>query len=473
MGIDGLILLDATGRSIIQSGFRSTSPSYPFLHVEAFNEALAAVQRPSDVDPVIYIKHPIHPGTPSACCHVSVGDLRILCPISGNVDPLLGFAFLQTFVDILREYFNEVSLTTVKDNFDVVYQLLEETLDSVGHPLTTSHNALRDIVLPPSLLSKLLAAAGANLQAAIGSASSAGVQQPSGPFASQIPWRRAGVRYASNEIYFDMVEDLRAIVNKQGIPLTSNVFGRIEGNCHLSGTPDCSLNFTNPQVITDVAFHPCVRLQRWAKDKSMSFVPPDGHFVLVEYRQATSPGANSALRFEKSIGGSQPKEPAPIPFAMKASFKFEANTGTFTISFTSRLTSRPIEKVSVELSLGDGAHGIKCVASRESGGLGRGFSSLETGSSTSPSASWTFDSKKKVLRWEIPHAPPSTLWSLQGSFTAINTPPRPSHAMQISFEIQSHTFSALKVDQLKITGEAYKSYKGVRGRSVGNVEWRW
>lgn len=39
----------------------------------------------------------------------------------------------------------------------IYLQLLEETLDSGGHPLTTSTNALRDIVLPPSLISKLLA----------------------------------------------------------------------------------------------------------------------------------------------------------------------------------------------------------------------------------------------------------------------------------------------------------------------------
>jgi len=47
------------------------------------------------------------------------------------------------------------------------------------------------------------------------------------------------------------------------------------------------------------------------------------------------------------------------------------------------------------------------------------------------------------------------------------------HALQVRFEIQSHTFSALKVDQLRVTGETYKLYKGVRGRSIGNVEWRW
>ncbi|EFI27737.1 mu-adaptin 3 [Coprinopsis cinerea okayama7 len=471
MGIDGLILLDSAGRSIIQSGFRSTTSTYPFLHVEAFNAAAANAQRPTDIDSVIYVQHPTNVDIPSACCHVSVGDLRILCPISGNVDPLVGFSFLRTFIDILQEYFGDVSVVTVKENFDIVYQLLEEILDSVGHPLTTSHNALRDIVLPPSLLTKLLNAASANL-AAIGAGGTApGLHTAAhGPFSSPIPWRRAGVKYASNEIYFDMVEELRAIVNKHGVPLSSNVFGQIEGNCRLSGTPDCLLTFSNSQVLADCAFHPCVRLQRWSKDRALSFIPPDGHFVLAEYRFAPNAG-NSALRFGTS-STTAVKDQIPMPFVMKARFEFDGNNATFEISFTSRLTTRvnenvSLENISVELNLGEGVHGIKCVASRESGGLGRGLS-VETST-----ASWSFDQKKKVLRWEIPRAPPSTHWTLQGSFTAPTAPPRPSRAMQIRFEIPSRTFSQLKVEQLRITGEGYKPYKGVRGRSCANVEWRW
>ncbi|KAF6762910.1 mu-adaptin 3 [Ephemerocybe angulata] len=473
MGIDGLIILDNAGRSIIQSGFRSTTPAYPLLQIDAVNTALAAASRPTDVDPVIQVQHPSNSDIPSACCHVVCGDLRILCPISGNVDPLVGFAFLQTFVDILQEYFGGVSLAIVKDNFDVVYQLLEETLDSVGHPLTTSHNALRDIVLPPSLFSKLLNAATANLAAIGGGTPIQG--PPAGPFSSQIPWRKAGVKYASNEMYIDVNENLQAIVNKQGVPLTSSAYGKIEVACRLSGTPDCTLNFTNPQVMTDCSFHPCVRLQRWSRDKHMSFIPPDGHFVLAEYRYTPNANSNSAIaRFANpSSTAPSPKEVVPIPFAIKAKFEVEETTASFNLTFSSRLTTRPIENVFVELNLGESAHAIKCVASRESGGLGRGLSALESGHAGSASASWSFDSRKKVLRWEIPNVPPSTHWSLQGSFAASTTPPRPSHALQVRFEIQSHTFSALKVDQLKITGEGYKPYKGVRGRSTGNVEWRW
>ena len=38
------------------------------------------------------------------------------------VDPLFAFAFIQTFVEILQDYFGVLSAATLKDNFDVVYQ---------------------------------------------------------------------------------------------------------------------------------------------------------------------------------------------------------------------------------------------------------------------------------------------------------------------------------------------------------------
>ncbi|KAJ7122857.1 Mu homology domain-containing protein [Mycena epipterygia] len=469
MAIDGLIILDNTGRPFIQSGFRSTSPAYPLLHVDAFNNAVPKSHRPGDIDPVIYVPPYNVADSPSACCHVECGDMRILCPVSGDVDPLFAFAFLQTFIDILREYFGTLSAATLKDNFDVVYQLLEETLDSGGHPLTTSPNALRDIVLPPSLLSKLLSVAGANINSTINSGS--GLGAAGGPFSSPIPWRKAGVRYNSNEIYFDMVEELKAIVNKHGTTLSSSVWGKIETNAKLSGTPDCLLTFTNPHVITDCAFHPCVRLQRWKRDSSLSFVPPDGHFTLAEYRFTPSASATSA-RF--MTAGATPaalsaKENVPIPFILKPTVELTESGGTFEFKLTSRMPSLAIESLVAEMYLGEGAGGVKCVATRGDGGA---RAMPETATSGSTSGSWAFDPRKMVVRWEIPVVPPSSVWLLRGSFTSTSVA-RPAHALQVRFALSSYTFSALKVDQLKVTGEVYKPYKGVRGKATGNVEWRW
>jgi AP-3 complex subunit mu len=65
------------------------------------------------------------------------------------------------------------------------------------------------------------------------------------------------------------------------------------------------------------------RLQRWQKDRTMSFVPPDGHFTLAEYRYSGSSSQNSAL----GTSVASTKELIPIPFGIKASFEFDANTG--------------------------------------------------------------------------------------------------------------------------------------------------
>jgi len=339
--------------------------------------------------------------------------------------------------------------------------------------LTMSSNALREIVLPPSLLTKLLNVAGANVASTINAGY--GLGSTSGPFSSPIPWRRAGVRYTNNEIYVDVVEHLKAIVSKNGTPLSSTAWGKLETNAKLSGLPDCIMTFSNPRVMTDCGFHPCVRLQKWNHDKVLSFIPPDGRFTLGEYRYIP-PAAAAALAPDVSTGPSAlvaaTKDIVPVPVVLKPVIEFEENGATFDITLTSRLTTRAMENLVATFYLGEGAGGIKCISGRGSGGFGRGLSSLESGAGISIGASWAFDAKKRILRWEIPNVPPASSWTLKGSFTT-TTVPRPSRAIRLNFEIASHTFSALKIDQLRVSGENYKPYKGVRGRSTGDIEWRW
>jgi len=151
---------------------------------------------------------------------------------------------------------------------------------------------------------------------------------------------------------------------------------------------------------------------------------------------------------------------------LKTSIEINEFGGTIDLILSSRLTTRVIQNLSAELYLGEEATGVSCMTSsgQWNGGGGGGVAG---------DASWAFDSKRKVLRWDIRNMPSSPSFNLRGSFTSSAEIPRPAHAIRIRFEIHQHTFSVLKVDQLKLTGEAYNPYKGVRGRSVGDVEWRW
>jgi AP-3 complex subunit mu len=115
-----------------------------------------------------------------------------------------------------------------------------------------------------------------------------------------LPWRRANVRHTSNELYVDLVESLSVTLAPSGRPLAAFANGTIAFTSKISGVPDLILNLSTPSgrhnvnsVMELPVFHPCVRLARWReKPGELSFVPPDGRFVLASYEVDLLPFQN-------------------------------------------------------------------------------------------------------------------------------------------------------------------------------------
>jgi len=92
----------------------------------------------------------------------SSNNLIILCLVSREPRDATGvIELLERFVQVLESYFDTEKLGrgVIEANFDIVEELLVEMVDG-GQVMTTEPNALRDIILPPSLLNKLMSAAG-------------------------------------------------------------------------------------------------------------------------------------------------------------------------------------------------------------------------------------------------------------------------------------------------------------------------
>jgi hypothetical protein len=93
---------------------------------------------------------------------------------------------------------------------------------------------------------------------------------------------------------------------------------------------------------------------------------------------------------------------------------------------------------------------------------------------------------RRTLRWSLASfvsttssgaarsvSAPGRTATLRGMFASSDAHLRPARAAQISFALPAGTLlSALKIDQLKLSAETYKQYKGMRGRALGRVEWR-
>jgi AP-3 complex subunit mu len=118
-----------------------------------------------------------------------------------------------------------------------------------------------------------------------------------------LPWRRPNVRHTSNEIYVDFVETLSMTIAPSGRPLAAFANGTIACTTKISGVPDILLNLSTPSgrqnvnsVIELPVFHPCVRLARWReKPGELSFVPPDGRFILAGYQVDLLPFQNGKI----------------------------------------------------------------------------------------------------------------------------------------------------------------------------------
>ncbi|KAE8541076.1 hypothetical protein D1P53_002430 [Cryptococcus gattii VGV] len=437
--IDGIIILDTNGKPIICSNFTSHPLSYATTHIDTFNEARKRALVSGSgrgMDPVLWVNTLDRGGigmSGGGLCHSERNGLYFLVPIGQE--------------DILRDYLGDVTETTIKDNFDIVYMLIEETLDE-GHPMTTETEMLKEIVLPPSLVRKIFGAAGVS-----------GLQSTTtAPFTAPIPWRRPGVRHNSNEIYFDIEESLDAVVDKKGNTLTASVWGRINCNSRLSGNPDLLLSFSDPKRMHQCSFHPCVRYSRWMKDGVLSFIPPDGKFRLLEYESVS----DSAR--------------APVPIQLKAGLTIEDYGGRFTLTLSSRLNTRPLEDINVSIFLGKGATSVSANASGERRPLHTQIGKEETAEGFVGGGNWEFDPHTQIVKWHLASLV-STERSptLTGTFTSTEVRPIISPSFDVDYTIQNYSYSNLRVNQLKVQGDVmYRPFKGVKmiGRA-GKIEVRW
>ncbi|KAK7930787.1 hypothetical protein WMY93_007182 [Mugilogobius chulae] len=313
--------------------------------------------------------------------------------------------------------FRRMLRTLIKDNVVIVYELLEEMLDN-GFPLATESNVLKEMIKPPNILRTVVNT--------LTGSSNVGDTLPTGQL-SIVPWRRAGVKYSNNEAYFDVIEEIDAIIDKSGTTVFAEIQGVIEACVRLSGMPDLTLSFMNPRLLDDVSFHPCVRFKRWEAEHVLSFIPPDGNFTLMTYHVSA-------------------QNLVAIPVYVKQSINFfdSGSSGRLDITIGPKQTmGKTVESLSVTIPM------PKTVLSTNL---------------TATQGSHTFDLATKVLVWDIGKLNPQKLPNLKGSLSMQSGAPKPEEnpSLNIDMKIQQLAISGLKVNRLDMYGEKYKPFKGVK-----------
>ncbi|KAI0108225.1 Mu homology domain-containing protein [Daldinia grandis] len=284
--IEALHIYDEHNRAILSHTYTSRPLSAAVL-------LPLYLEHPAPRPNLIYLPNTNPPTLVFSLIHANI---LYLATASSEIEPLLVLEFLHRIIDALEEFLGAPVLAhKIEANYDVVAQLLTEMCDA-GTVSTTEPNALRDVIEVEGLLGKLLGSI--NLPGKSPSNSSA----PSliAQTAPALPWRRANVRHTSNELYADIVETLSVTLAPSGRPIAAYANGTIAFTSKVSGVPDILINITGPSgkhnlnsVMELPVFHPCVRLNRWKENPGeLSFIPPDGRFILAGYEVDLLPFTN-------------------------------------------------------------------------------------------------------------------------------------------------------------------------------------
>ncbi|KAJ7956200.1 AP-1 complex subunit mu-2 [Quillaja saponaria] len=317
--------------------------------------------------------------------------------------------FLHRVVDVFKHYFLELEEESLRDNFVVVYELLDEVMD-FGFPQYTEARILSEFIKTDAYRMEV-------------------AQRPPMAVTNAVSWRSQGIQYNKNEVFLDVVESVNILVNSNGQIIRSEVVGALKMRTYLSGMPECKLGLNDRLLLEaegrtskgkaidldDIKFHQCVRLARFENDRTISFIPPDGSFDLMTYRLSTQV---KPLIWVEALVERHSKSRIEILLKARSQFK-ERSTAT-----------------NVEIELPVPSDATKPIVRTSMGNA-------------------TYAPENDALIWKIKSFPGNKEYMLRTEFflpsvTAEEAGPDRKAPVRVKFEIPYFTISGIQVRYLKI-----------------------
>lgn len=225
---------------------------------------------------------------------VKKNGLYFVCTTKFNVSPNFTIELLGRLAKCFKDYCGILTEEAIRKNFILIYELLDEALD-YGYPQSTSTESLKSFVYNEPVVVDLARTSASFKVPSMNqnkTTPSTSVHKP----ISLGDGKKGGKQ--RNEIFVDILERLTILFNSNGYVLNSEIDGCIQMKSYLSGNPGLRLalnedmivgkgnadNAYGALVLDDCNFHDCVQLDEFAESRVLSFVPPDGEFIVMNYR---------------------------------------------------------------------------------------------------------------------------------------------------------------------------------------------
>lgn len=270
MACSAIYFLDSKGKVLISRNYRGDIDNSV---IDKFIGLVTELEDDNNTNPLIRTEE-------CTFAFIKHRNVYVVATTRKNSNIAMLFSLLHRICQVMQEYFKEVEEESIRDNFVICYELLDELVD-FGYPQTTDAKILQEYITQEGY--KLEVAA-----------------KPPPAVTNAVSWRSDGIKYRKNEVFLDVIESVNLLAGASGNVLRSEIVGAIKMRVYLSGMPELRLGLNDKVLfestgrgksksveLEDVKFHQCVRLSRFENDRTISFIPPDGEFELMSYRLNT------------------------------------------------------------------------------------------------------------------------------------------------------------------------------------------
>jgi AP-1 complex subunit mu len=159
-------------------------------------------------------------------------NIYIVAVSKRNPNLTMIFCLLHKIVEILIGYFGQLEDESIRDNFVLIYELLDEIIDH-GYPQTTDTKLLKEFIKTESNKLKNVK----NITSDV--------------YNNQVS-RAPGIVYKTNQAFLDVIEKVNSLISHKGEMLRSEIVGQINMKALLSGMPNLKLGL-NDKIFYEVS----------------------------------------------------------------------------------------------------------------------------------------------------------------------------------------------------------------------------
>ncbi|XP_037036423.1 AP-1 complex subunit mu-1-like [Bradysia coprophila] len=220
MSSSAIYVLDVKGKVLISRNYRG---DIDMSVIDKFMPLILEKEEEGVITPILQC-------TDCTFAYIKSNNLFLVSTSRRNPNLTLVFVCLHKIAQVFAEYFKQLEEESIRDNFVVIYELLDELID-FGYPQTTDGKILQEYITQE----------GHKLEI-----------QPRIPdvVTNAVSWRPEGIRHRTNEVFLDVIESVTLLANANGVVLRSEIIGAIKMRVCLSGMPELTGIYTTTILYT-------------------------------------------------------------------------------------------------------------------------------------------------------------------------------------------------------------------------------